>query len=257
MKRATARTMRISWLDPAIIDKVRAVLMAWYADWDVHFSPGFRVPPAPPGIPAERWPRVAEHVARAERVAQTAREQGLAAAEERFGGSAHAVERATVLAAAMHCDAARFEHVVAVLQADIDDLVLYGPFLELLENLAGEHERARAFDVYERFCRAAMAFESHEPMWREWAGALPEALAGLYVRAGRLDEAHALFLERHDAQADDVLVALAASRAFLAAGQVDRATYWIEAAGERALALGRTSLAERLRAKAARLRARS
>jgi hypothetical protein len=58
-----------------------------------------------------------------------------------------------------------------------------------------------------------------------------------------------LFERRHDEDRGDVAVALSASRAFLAAGSISHAVRWLGVGAARAITLGRTELAEKLRAK--------
>ena len=94
--------MRISWLSAEEIAAARQALKAEGASWDDHFAlkPGasqllgdaarnevFASPTEPPGLEHFDWAGITEHVARAERVSEVVREQGLAAAMARFGGT--------------------------------------------------------------------------------------------------------------------------------------------------------------------------
>jgi hypothetical protein len=256
--------MRISWLEPDLVRAARAALAAHRADhsqqageagWAAHFTPRFEPPPAPPGIDPGRWPHIAEHVARAERVSEEIRARGLAAAMMAFRTSGQAIELATLVSAAVQVDQVTFELVAALLGCEIDDLVIYGPFLELLQQLGGRR-REQALGVYERFCAAFAAKSSEQPMWRDRVDAVRDGLAGFYVHCGRYDQAHALFEQRHREDARTLVVALGASRAFLAAGAVGRAVTWLGLGADRAGALGRDDMAARLRAKQDTLRAR-
>src|SRR5690242_4149603 len=108
--------MRISWLSAAEIAAARAALTADGATWDDHFGPEFAIPAAPPeGAPLIDWERITEHVARAERVSEVIRAQGLAAARARFGDTRIAIEAATLAAAAHEGDELELEQVIGVL----------------------------------------------------------------------------------------------------------------------------------------------
>ena len=87
-------------------------------------------------------------------------------------------------------------------------------------------------------------------------GAMRDGLADLYVTAGMIDRAEALFEERHEEDRADVAVALSASRAFLAAGSVSHAVRWLGMGAVRADVLGRGELATKLREKQAAVRKR-
>src|SRR6185436_6636931 len=81
-------TMRISWLSAEEIAAARGALTANGATWDDHFGPEFAIPAIPPeGARLLDWDRITEHVARAERVSEVIRAQGLEAARARFGAS--------------------------------------------------------------------------------------------------------------------------------------------------------------------------
>jgi hypothetical protein len=247
--------MRITWLEPDIIRETRQRLLARHADWTVHFLPEFTPPPAPPGMDAARWPRIAEHVARAERVSQEIRERGLDAAVERFGGSSHAIELATLIAAAAQVDQVHYELIAALLDCEVDDLIVYGTFLSLFGECSAPDED-HAVQVYERFCAAFAATRSNQPMWGDRVDAVRDGLAGFYIVCGRHEQGHALFLQRHEEETGSLLVALTASRVFLGAGAVGRAIAWLGLGAERAERLGRQDMARRLRGKQETLRKR-
>src|ERR1700733_14540885 len=99
--------MRISWLSAEEIAAARQALRAGGASWDDHFGPpgstdsgDFAIPAAPSDSRLLDWEHITEHVARAERVSEVVREQGLAAARARFAGTGVAIEAATLAAAA-------------------------------------------------------------------------------------------------------------------------------------------------------------
>src|SRR5512146_2142847 len=124
--------MRISWLSAEEIAAARQALRAGGARWDDHFAPEFASPALPEGLGLLDWEHITEHVARAERVSEVVREQGLAAARARFAGSGVAIEAATLAAAAHQDDALDLDQVIKVLRCDIDSYVFYAPFLELM-----------------------------------------------------------------------------------------------------------------------------
>ncbi|WP_428264692.1 hypothetical protein [Haliangium sp.] len=247
--------MRISWLHPDVVRATRRALAARAARWDQHFTPGFDAGPAPAGIVPAHWPGIAEHVARAERVSEVIRERGLDAALADFRSSEHAVEVATLIAAAVQVEQVSFDLVAALFDRNIDENVAYGGFLELLGSL-GDDRRERVLAVYERFCDAFTAARSSQPMWPDRVASVRDGLASLYACCGRDEQAHALFLERHEDDPDSLTVALSASRAFLAAGSLGRAIMWLALGADRARLLGRPDMAERLEAKRGVLRAR-
>jgi hypothetical protein len=254
---------RISWLEPDTTERLRAILGEWSRDFAAHFTPDFRPPPQPLGMPEgrwsdERWARATEHVARSERVAQATRADGLQGAVERFGESPHAVEVATLVALALEQDIVHIELVLATLGCAVDELLLYGPILQLLGRISPDDSPVveRAVTVYRAFCAALVRIDSSEAMWADRVRAARDGLAGFYVHCGRLDEAHTLFSERHDEDSDGILVALSASRSFLAARHNGRAAVWLELGAERARQQGRTAMADKLRGKAERIRAR-
>jgi hypothetical protein len=247
--------MRITWLEPDVIREARQRLLARHDDWAVYFLPEFRPPPAPPGMDARRWPRIAEHVARAERVGQAIREHGLDTAMERFGGSEHAIELAALISAAVQVDRVRYEMVAALLEREVDELIVYGTFLKLLQERSASNEE-HAVQVYERFCAAFAATRSDQPMWGDRVDAVRDGLAGFYVLCGRHEQGHALFVRRHEEETGSLLVALTASRVFLGAGAVGRAIAWLGLGAERAERLGRPEMAGRLRGKQETLKKR-
>ncbi|HEU4611112.1 MAG TPA: hypothetical protein VFS15_03505, partial [Kofleriaceae bacterium] len=149
--------MRISWLSAEEITAARRALKAGGATWDDHFDVTaaegrdvFASPAEPPGLEHFDWAGITEHVARAERVSEVVREQGLEAAMARFAGSGVAIEAATLAAAAHQGDALDLEQVLGVLRCEIDSYVFYAPFLELMIEL-GKNERDLAVQTYEHF----------------------------------------------------------------------------------------------------------
>jgi hypothetical protein len=274
----------LSWLEPDVVRAARAALAA--DDLDGWLEPAFRAPPLPaalpPSIAASDWPAVAEHVARAERTSAVIREHGLHEALARFRCSRHAVELATLVAAAAQFAGAEtdadpdadtgadatpdprrhdrlvFELCEAVLAADIDEQILYGTFLALLVAAGRDDQPARVIGAYERFTVAASAHAPGHPAreraWLDAARSFRDGLASVYVQLGRAADGDRLFRERHDEDPGDLVVALSASRAFLAAGDRDRAAEWLERGALRADSLDREELADTLRKKAAAVR---
>lgn len=256
--------MRISWLSAEEVAAARQALQADGATWDDHFEwtteggkprAVFASPAEPPGVEHFDWPGITEHVARAERVSEVVRQHGLAAAMARFSGSGVAIEEATLAAAAHESDALDLEQVITVLQCEIDAYVFYAPFLQLLLEL-GRGDVERTVKTYEDFVDAYARALAHVPHGRKRIGAVRDGLADVYVSAGRIDEAEALFERRHEEDREDVAVALSASRAFLAAGSISHAVRWLGVGAGRAQSLGRHELAERLRKKAEAVRKR-
>lgn len=246
--------MRISWLTADEIAAARQALTAGGATWDDHFAPDFTAPPAAdPSI--TDWERVTEHVARAERVVALLREHGLDAARARFGNSRIAIEAATLAAAALEGEELGLAQVIDVLRCAIDSYVFYAPFLELMVEL-GRADLDLVVATYEEFAASYARALSRELHGAERIGAVSDGLADFYVRAGRIDQAQALFERRHDEDQGDVAVALSASRAFLAAGSVSHAVRWLGVGAARAAALGRAELAVKLRLKQERVRER-
>jgi tetratricopeptide (TPR) repeat protein len=247
--------MRISWLSPDEIAAARRALKAKAADWDDHFGPEFETPAEPVGLEHFDWARMTEHVARAERVSEVVRQQGLEAARARFQTSDVAIEAATLAAAAYQDDALDLEEVIRVLRCDIDSYVFYAPFLELMLRM-GRGDLDRAVTTYEEFVDNYARALSVIPHGSERIGAMRDGLADVYVSAGMIDKAENLFETRHEEDRNDVAVALSASRAFLAAGSISHAVRWLGVGAGRAHALGRDDLAARLRQKAESVRKR-
>jgi tetratricopeptide (TPR) repeat protein len=247
--------MRISWLSAEEIAAARQALRAGGARWDDHFGPEFASPAEPEGVGILDWERITEHVARAERVSEVVREQGLAAARARFAGSGVAIEAATLAAAAHQDDALDLDQVIGVLRCEIDAYVFYAPFLELMIAM-GRNDRERAIRTYEEFVEAYARVLSKIPHGSARVGAVRDGLADFYVSVGCIDEAEALFERRHEEDRGDVAVALSASRAFLATGSISRAVRWLGIGAARAKALGRDELAARMLQKQAAVRKR-
>ncbi|HTL32525.1 MAG TPA: hypothetical protein VL326_05355 [Kofleriaceae bacterium] len=261
--------MRISWLSAEEIAAARRALKASGATWDDHFArplsafadqgraaEQFEIPAEPPGLQHFDWAHMTEHVARAERVSQVVREQGLAAARARFADSGVAIEAATLAAAAHQDDKLDLDQVIDVLECEIDSYVFYAPFLELMIEMGRRDDLDRAVKAYERFADAYAKALSDIPHGSARVGAIRDGLADVYVTAGMIDEAEALFEIRHEEDRNDVAVALSASRAFLAAGSISHAVRWLGVGAGRAQSLGRSELAERLRQKQEAVRKR-
>jgi hypothetical protein len=247
--------MRISWLSPEEIAAARRALRAGGASWDDHFGPEFATPAEPEGLEHFDWAKMTEHVARAERVSEVVREQGLAAAWARFAASDVAIEAATLAAAAHQSDTLDLDQVLKVLRCEIDTYVFYAPFLELMIRMTRD-DRAAAVQTYEEFADAYARALSSVPHGNMRVGAVRDGLADFYVTAGLIDDAEALFERRHEEDRNDVAVALTASRAFLAAGSISHAVRWLGVGAGRAAALGRDELADRLRQKQEAVRKR-
>ena len=247
--------MRISWLAPDVISAARTALQERAGDWGAHFTPGFDPPPRPPGLAVVDWDHVTEHVARAERVTAVVQEQGLEEGLKQFVASPFAIEVATLAAAAHHVDQLSFELVELVLACEIDDLLFYAPFLRLLVELGG-NDHDRVIQIYEAFTESYQAKRSRESGWQDRVDAVRDGLASVYVFAGRHEDGHRLFEQRHAEDTGDVAVALSASRAFLACGALARSIQWLETAALRARQLGRQELASLLVDKQAALRRR-
>ncbi len=239
--------MRISWLTADEIAIAREALTGDGRGYDDAFVHGVFMPPAlPAGRGVLDWDAITEHVARAERVSAVVRDSGLDGARERFAANAVAIEAATLAAAAHQGDELALEEVIALLRRPIDVYVFYAPFLELLIAL-GKGDMPRAVAVYEHFVDAYAAALADSLHGAARIGAARDGLADVYVSAGRIADAEALFERRHEEDQNDVAVALSASRAFLAAGAVSHAVRWLGVAAARASALGRTSQAAKLR----------
>lgn len=247
--------MRISWLTADEIALAREALTAGGATYADHFVPDFRAPPEPPDGKQLEWEHLTEHVARAERVSEVVRTEGIDAARARYGESPYAIEAATVAAAAFEGEQLDLEVVRHVLRCPIDSFVFYAHFLELLIE-KGRSDLPQTVDLYERFSANYQRALSITPHGLEKAAAVRDGLADFYVSAGRYDDAEALFEKRHDEDQNDVAVALTASRAFLAAGKVSHAVRWLGVGATRAQTLGRADLATKLREKLERIRER-
>jgi tetratricopeptide (TPR) repeat protein len=249
--------MRISWLSAEEIAAARQALKASGSSWDDHFAPEFAAPAEPPGLEHFDWTGMTEHVARAERVSEVVREHGLAAARARFAASDNAIETATLVAAAAQDETLHLEEVMKVLRCDIDTYVFYAPFLEMMIEMSREGgDREAAIKTYEQFVANYANALSVIPHGAARVGAVRDGLADFYVSAGRIEEAEALFEQRHEEDQNDVAVALTAARAFLAAGSISHAVRWLGVGAGRAQTLGRGDLAARLRTKQETVRKR-
>jgi len=248
--------MRISWLSADEIAAAREALTANGRTWDDHFVAGEFIGVAPPADNlVSDWAHVIEHVSRAERLSQVVRDFGIDEARARFASSTIAIETATLTAAAHEGGLLDLDQVTRVLRSEIDRLVFYAPFLELLLEL-GKANVERTVSEYEAFVEAYSQALAATPRGLERISAAVDGLADFYVSAGKLDEAEALFQRRHSEDRGDVAVALTASRAFLAAGSVSHAVRWLGVGADRAKDLGKTDLATRLREKQGRVRER-
>lgn len=239
--------MRISWLSPDEIAAARAALTADGASWESHFDPEFSAPvqDRPEFLD---WTGITEHVARAERVSEVVRDFGLDEAQARFGQSQSAIEAATMAAAAHEGERLTLEQIQGVLEKPIETYVFYAPFLELLLE-KGRVDNEETVTTYEQFVERYGTAMANVPHGKERLSALRDGLADVYVFAGKIDKAEALFETRHDEDQGDVAVALSASRAFLAAGSSSRAVRWLGVAAARAHTLGRFDLEKKLREK--------
>ena len=247
--------MRLSWIHPDVIRKVREALSRGLTSWDEAFDEGGVQAGAPPpgvDVPGEAWPRLAAHVARAERVKEVVARRGPEAAAQRFAASPHAIERAAVLAE----DTEDVAAVAGVLACEIDEYLAYGHFLSRLVELGAGVDPGGTVAAFERFVAAASQVVTSQPTWPERLRFARDGLAALYVRVGRAEDAEALYRERFEEEPGDTTVAIGAARAFLEAGDLARAVVWLERGGARADAVGREALATRLRAKVASLRTR-
>jgi tetratricopeptide (TPR) repeat protein len=247
--------MRISWLSADEIAAARRALKASGSSWDDHFGPEFDVPAEPPGLEHFDWAHLTEHVARAERVSEVVRQQGLDAARAQFAGTTNAIEAATLAAAAHLDDALDFDEVIRVLRCEIDTYVFYAPFLELMLEL-GRSDLDRTVRLYEEFVDSYARALSTVPHGAPRVAAARDGLADVYVTAGMIEQAEALFERRHEEDRNDVAVALSAARAFLAAGSISHAVRWLGVGAGRAQALGREDLANKLRQKQETVRKR-
>ena len=258
--------MRISWLTSSQVELVRVALATDGILDRERFAGasrgGFIVPPRPQGVDGETgdaatWARMAEHVARAERITAVlqADDGSLEKAEQQFGGSHIAIEAATLTAAAHFVEASTLAQVVTVLGCPIDEQLFYAPFLEMLSSKAkGQPELL--LQVFGDFVAAYRSTASTLREWPDRVAAVRDGLADAYVTAGRLDEGDTMFTERHEEDRGDAAVALTAARAFLAAGATARSVHWLDLAAIRADDLGRAAFAAALRKKQDALRKR-
>lgn len=247
--------MRISWLSAEEIAAAREALRAGGASWDDHFAPEFASPALPKDARILDWERITEHVARAERVSEVVREQGLAAARARFAATDNAIEAATLAAAAHEEEELELDEVIHVLRCPVDAYVFYAPFLELMMEL-GRSDLDRTVRTYEDFVASYASALSTVPQSRSRIGAMRDGLADFYVSVGMIDNAEEMFEQRHEEDRGDVAVALSASRAYLAAGSIGHAVRWLGIGAVRAQALGRDELAGKLRQKQEAVRKR-
>jgi hypothetical protein len=253
--------LRTSWVHPDVAARAREILLDGRGSFEESFGEGdaFVAPAAapPPGVDVAIWPRLAEHLARAERVREVVAKSGLDAASERFGESPHAIERAVLVEtpeATVTLDEGNI--VRGVLACAVDEWLAYGHFLSRLVELDVTFDPPGTVAAFERFVAAARAVSASDPSWPERLRVADDGLASLYVRVGRADDAEALFRRRFEEDTADVTVAISAARAFLEQGEVARAIAWLLAGRDRATSAGRADLATRLGDKASALRAR-
>lgn len=246
--------MRFSWLDANVMRAARTAIAA-EPETDEDFTASFELPPAPDGVSKREWPRIAEHVARADRVSRLVALEGLDSARQAFRDSPHAVEVAAVADAALESEEADLDLFESILSCAIDELVAYGAVLTSLLEVGAREDSGRMVELYERFCDAAAEVSSGE-VWAERVEAMRGGLANAYVACDRCDDADRVFRAQHDKVTENVFVALSASRTFLAAGQVQRAVDWLGIGADRAHALGRADMEQKLRDKRAALEKR-
>jgi len=246
--------MQVSFLTPDVLQAAKQALEAHQSDWEAFFRPHFEAPPAPDGLDPRVWPFLAEHVARAERVAARVRADGARVAVDAFGASPHAIEVATCVAAAAEGDFATVGMVQALLERDIDQLVAYGTFLGML--MSSPLPPADVVDIYDEFYRRCAQQEPSQPQWTERVQMMRVGLADLLVSAADFDRAHDLFLSRHREDSQNITTAITASRSFLGAGQTARSIQWLGLGEQRARDLGRTDMADTLARKQVSLRKR-
>jgi hypothetical protein len=254
--------VRISWLHPDLHARVREALLRGRGSWSEAFAAALAgddvITGAPPeGVDHAAWPRVAEHVARAERVRESIVNEGIERARERFAGSKHAIERAVLMEAPeYHAPVDEAADVAGLLACEIDEHLAYGHFLSRLVELRASGDPEGTVRVFEQFVDAARRVPSTDPSWQERLLGAEVGLAQLYVRVGRSADADALFSRGFQLDGADVTVPISAARAFLEGGDVARAVSWLERGSGRARAVGRADLAETLDKKATSLRGR-
>jgi len=251
----------VSWLHPDTATQVRSLLRGGRGSWSELFGesgePDLPDIEPPEGVAKDSWPRVARHVARAERVREVVDRHGLEEAERQFGTSPHAVERASLLTALNGEElAGDLAPVVGVLTCAVDEWVAYGPFLARLVELGLERDPEATVAAFEQFVAAAREVSCTDASWPERVDAARGGLAAVYARVHRGDDADKLYRELHDAQPQDTTVSIGAARAFLEAGETARSIGWLEIARSRAITVGRGALAQRLGEKVASLRGR-
>jgi hypothetical protein len=247
--------MRFSWIEAEVLRAAReAILLEPDAEED--FTSTFELPPAPAGVSEQDWPRVAEHVARADRVSRFVAQEGLESARSVFAKSPHAVEIAALAASALEADELGIDLIEDLLCCAVDELVAYGSVLTLLVDIGSREDRERMVGVYERFCAVAEKRKPTTSTWKERVDGMRGGLASAYVMCDRCDDAHRIFESQHRNTTHNVYAALSASRTFLAAGEVARAADWLDVGAERARGLGRTAMEKKLREKSASLRNR-
>lgn len=257
--------MRISWVHPDQAERIRWELRQRHASWEELFdaeSDLVRAGDPPTGFEGARWPTLAEHIARTERVREAIARTGIDAASLRFASSPHAIERAALFAAQEDPASSQANAkghvaaVVGVLACPIDELLAYGHFLSRLVELGLDADPRHTVAAFEQFVDAAERVLPSEPSWPERLQVARDGLAALYVRVGRTDDGDALYCRRFHEEPRDMTISIGAARAFLEAGDVSRSVIWLERAAARADMLGRSDLKERLLGKVTSLRSR-
>lgn len=253
--------MQVSFLTPDVLSAAKDALQAHQSDWEAFFRPHFEPPPPPDEFDPDRWPDVAEHVARAERVLAVVRAAGAPAALATFAASPHAIELATSIAAALEAQSEDDkQHLVTVdmleslLEREIDQLIAYGTFLGLL--IGSGLPAERVVEIYDAFYLRCEEQTPSQPHWSERVQMMRVGLADLLVSAADFDRAHDLFLARHREDSENLTTAITASRSFLGAGQTARSIQWLGFGEKRARDLGRTDMADTLAKKQESLRKR-
>jgi hypothetical protein len=257
--------MRISWVHPDEAERAREVLRQGHSSWEDLFdahSDTLVVGAPPSGFDEARWPTLAEHVARTERVREVVARAGIDAAHQRFASSPFAIERAALFAAQEDQVTPQTEHephvaaLEGMLGCPIDELIAYGHFLSRLVELGLGREPSRTVVAFEQFVEAAVRVSPREPSWPERLQVARDGLAALYVRVGRAADGDALYCRRFHEEPRDMTISIGAARAFLEAGDVSRSVVWLERAAARAQMIGRHDLGERLLGKVVSLRSR-